>query len=370
VHFGNPLSVPLVPDENFGKPTPDLVARGIVKGYDFNEGVNFEALLESFKSFGFQATNLGLAIEEIRRMIKWRLSDEPVDPDESPELADPEVRKKIRCTIFLGYTSNMISCGVREVIRYLCQHRMVDMIVTSCGGIEEDFIKTMAPLYHGDFALSGDALRRRGVNRIGNLLIPNESYGLFEDWLLPILDKCLAEQQKNGKIWSPSKLIKLMGKEINNEESVYYWCWKNKIPVMCPAITDGSVGDMIYMHSFKNPGLIMDIAQDIRKIIKKAVWAKKSGMLILGGGVIKHHICNANLYRNGADYSVFVNTGQEFDGSDSGARPDEAVSWGKIKLTAHPVKVYAEASIVFPLLVSMTFAKEWEPKEPLPEKKK
>jgi len=25
----------------------------------------------------------------------------------------------------------------------------------------------------------------------------------------------------------------------------------------------------------------------------------------------------------------FINTGQEFDGSDSGARPDEAVSWGK-----------------------------------------
>ena len=43
--------------------------------------------------------------------------------------------------------------------------------------------------------------------------------------------------------------------------------------------------------------------------------------------------------RNGADFSVFVNTGQEFDGSDSGARPDEAVSWGKIKLGATPVKV-------------------------------
>ena len=45
------------------------------------------------------------------------------------------------------------------------------------------------------------------------------------------------------------------------------------------------------------------------------------------------------IQRNGADFSVFVNTGQEFDGSDSGARPDEAVSWGKIKTTASPVKV-------------------------------
>ena len=46
------------------------------------------------------------------------------------------------------------------------------------------------------------------------------------------------------------------------------------------------------------------------------------------------------IQRNGADYSVFVNTAQEFDGSDSGARPDEAISWGKIKTTAQPVKVY------------------------------
>ena len=36
---------------------------------------------------------------------------------------------------------------------------------------------------------------------------------------------------------------------------------------------------------------------------------------------------------------MFVNTGQEFDGSDSGARPDEAISWGKIKTDATPVKV-------------------------------
>ncbi len=74
-------------------------------------------------------------------------------------------------------------------------------------------------------------------------------------------------------------------------------------------------------------------------------------------GVPKHHICNANLMRNGADFAVYINTAQEFDGSDSGAKPDEAVSWGKIRMDARPVKVCADATIVFPLLVSQTFAK-------------
>merc|ERR1712157_603308 len=84
---------------------------------------------------------------------------------------------------------------------------------------------------------------------------------------------------------------------------------------------------------------------------------KKTGMLILGGGLAKHHTCNANLMRNGADFSVFINTAQEFDGSDAGARPDEAISWGKIKINAKPVKLYAEATVVFPLIVAQTFAR-------------
>lgn len=52
-----------------------------------------------------------------------------------------------------------------------------------------------------------------------------------------------------------------------------------------------------------------------------------------------HCLSSVSFQRNGADYAVFVNTGQEFDGSDSGARPDEAVSWGKIRMDAKPVKV-------------------------------
>jgi deoxyhypusine synthase len=92
-------------------------------------------------------------------MIKWRLSHEKVTPDTPAHLRDPKVRENVRCTIFLGYTSNMSSCGMREYIRYLCQHKMVDAIVTTCGGIEEDFMKCMAPFYIGDFHLKGKTLR-------------------------------------------------------------------------------------------------------------------------------------------------------------------------------------------------------------------
>ena len=169
---------------------------------------------------------------------------------------------------------------------------------------------------------------------------------------------------------------------------------------------------MLFFHSFKNPGLNQFTSRSHAKIVhcigqawwltfletwdwstnwqwgvstqvsplssfyKRNVNNRIAGMIILGGGLIKHHICNANLMRNGADFSLFVNTASEFDGSDSGARwdykyfhwtennplilfsrPDEAISWGKIRKDATPVKVYAEISLVFPLIVAETFAK-------------
>lgn len=281
------------------------------------------------------------------------MSEEDADSYEE----DPFIRRKSNCTIFLGYTSNLVSSGVRETIRYLVQHNMVDCIVTTAGGVEEDFIKCLAPTYIGSFEKDGRQLRDKGINRIGNLMVPNDNYCKFENWLMPLLDEMLEEQKSQGITWTPSKIIDRLGTRINDESSIYYWAAKNKIPVFSPALTDGSLGDMMYFHSYRNPGLVVDILGDLRRLNGMAVKAKNTGMIILGGGLIKHHICNANLMRNGADYSVFINTGAEFDGSDSGARPDEAISWGKIRKEATPVKIYAEATLVFPLLVAQTFAK-------------
>jgi deoxyhypusine synthase len=37
------------------------------------------------------------------------------------------------------------------------------------------------------------------------------------------------------------------------------------------------------------------LTTDLRRLNTMAVKAANTGMLIIGGGVIKHHICNANL---------------------------------------------------------------------------
>lgn len=268
------------------------------------------------------------------------------------------------------------------------RNRLVSAIVTTAGGVEEDLIKCLAPTYLGSFTTPGASLRAKGLNRIGNLLVPNSNYCSFEDWVVPILDKMLEEQEaakqkalKTGNEedelhWTPSKVIERLGREINHEDSVLYWAARNNIPIFCPALTDGSLGDMLYFHTFKSSPqrLRIDIIDDVRRINTMAVRAARAGMIILGGGVIKHHIANACLMRNGAEHAVYINTAQEFDGSDAGARPDEAVSWGKIKADANSIKVsstdvlvviestnvsqvHAEATVVFPLIVAASFAR-------------
>ncbi|KAL6224134.1 hypothetical protein ACLB2K_002990 [Fragaria x ananassa] len=347
-----------------------------INGYDFNQGLDYSRLFTSMLTTGFQATNLGEAIQVVNQMLDWRLADEDVVDDCGEEERDVKFRESVKCKVFLGFTSNLVSSGLRDVFRYLVEHHFVDVVVTTAGGIEEDLIKCLAPTYKGDFALAGADLRSKGLNRIGNLLVPNGNYCKFEDWIIPIFDQMLKEQVEQAcgvaifrnVLWTPSKLIARLGKEINDERSCglciltmfLLAMFQNNVSVYCPSITDGSLGDMLYFHSFRSPGLVVDLVQDIRAMNGEAVHAdlRKTGMIILGGGLPKHHICNANMMRNGADYAVFINTAQEYDGSDSGARPDEAVSWGKIRGSAKTVKVHCDATIAFPLLVAETFAKK------------
>jgi len=300
-----------------------------IKGYDFNNSLDYDKLIDSYETSGFQATNLAKAISIIKKM------------------------REDKAYIYLGYTSNLVSSGLRDVFCYLAKNKMINVIVTTTGGIEEDIIKCLGDFKLGDFKANGKVLRKVGINRIGNIFAPNSRYVEFEKFFQPILEELYSEQKKTGKITIPLEIIWKLGEKINDEKSIYYQAWKNKIPVYCPCITDGALGDNVYFFKFKHPDFNIDITDDLKWFNDTTIGKKKTGVIILGAGIIKHAILNANMLRNGADYAVYINTQQEYDGSDSGAAPEEAVSWGKIK--GKYVKVFADATLVFPLIVAKCF---------------
>ena len=200
-----------------------------VRGPDFGAPTDLLTLLDGYGSIGFQATSLKQAIDVINEMRSWRLSDEPIAQDENEDLLSYEARSKVKCKVMLGFTSNLVSSGLRDIIRYLVQHEHVSGIVTTAGGIEEDLIKCLAPTYiapEGRFDADGAKLRKQGLNRIGNLVVPNNNYCSFEDWIMPVLDQLVVEQKTEGTVWAPSTVIDRLGREIKNEESYLYWAHK------------------------------------------------------------------------------------------------------------------------------------------------
>lgn len=325
-------------DKNIPSTVRDLASKTIgktisfdreVSGPNFSDNITLGSFIKSYGSIGFQATNIELAINEIDRMRNTK--------------------------VFLGCTSNIISSGLRDIVAHLARMRHVDVMVISGGGIEEDIIKTLLPHKVASFFLEGNVLRENGLNRVGNLVVSNESYCKFEQWFTKALDIILeGYSESNPRILTPSAFIHILGMMVCCKGSVLHWASRNKIPIYSPAITDGSIGDILTFYP-RRAALKLDIVEDIHSMNHEAMFEEKTSAIILGGGLVKHHILNANLFKNGLDYCVLVNTASDFDGSDAGANIEEAISWGKIKIQNTAVKVFGDATLVFPLLVAGSY---------------
>lgn len=323
--------------ENVLKPSVDLEGWPVVKGYDFTRPFSVKRFVESLCNTGFQATSLYKAIQLYKKMLNDK------------------------ATIFFGFTSNMASCGIRDIITYLVKNKMVHVLSTTAGGVEEDIMKCHKPFVIGDYDAPGEYLRGHGINRTGNLFIPNDRYLWFERYMNSLLDRLYEKQKNEKKVINSKEFCREMGyqlelmskqdKELKYTESFIYQAYKNDIPVFGLPLTDGSIGDMIYFFKKRHKDFQLDIADDIEMLTDIALNAEKTGIIAIGGSVPKHQVCNANLFRGGADYTIYINLGIEYEGSNAGANPDEAVSWGKLVKKENTVKVFGEASIVFPLLV-------------------
>jgi len=261
--------------------------------------------------------------------------------------------KEKDCVRFLSFPACIISTGTRGVIKELIKRKLFDVVITTSGSLDHDLARIWENYYHGSFAVDDRELHKQGVNRLGNIFIPNECYGkILEEKMQPILGELYKTKQK----WSTKELIWAFGerleKEKNGKDSIIYWAWKNKIPVFVPGITDGAFGSQIWMYYQEHKDFTIDLLKDEQDLSDIVFDAKKSGALIIGGGISKHHTIWWLQYKGGLDYAVYITTAIEYDGSLSGARPREAISWGKIKEKAKHITVEGDATVLLPLMIS------------------
>lgn len=255
-----------------------------------------------------------------------------------------------RCFKILSFPADIVSTGLRGVIRQLVRDGRVNLVVTTCGTLDHDVARSFAPYLKGDFRLDDGKLLKAGYHRLGNVLVPKSSYGpLLEDKIQPFLERLYDEgiRQVGG-----SELAWLLGSRLLNEDSILYWAAKNKVPVVVPGITDGAVGSQIWLFSQRRRDFRVDVLKDEETMSDAVFESKEMGALMLGGGISKHHAIWWAQFRGGLDYAVYITTAVEYDGSLSGALVKEAVSWGKVKPKAKQVTVHGDVTALLPFLVS------------------
>lgn len=311
-----------------------------IQGFNFEKNFNLDSFLKTYTSMGFQGSNLGLAISLFKEMLEKKTP------------------------IYMSFTGNMISSGNRELITYLVKHKLIAGIVTSAASLEEDVLKCHRPFHLGTFEVRGNFLLENAIGRIGNIFVPAEHYLYLERFLNELIPEVYKKQKSSKKIFSTHEITKEIGLHIeknqytsaNKDSSFLYWAAKNSIPVFCPSITDGALGDISIFIKKKYPDFYIDMTGDNQALTQKLLNEKTCGCLILGGGIAKHFLLNAAIFRDGFDYAIYLTTATYFDGSDSGGNQEEAISWAKIKPSARKVKVISDATITFPILISSLFS--------------
>jgi len=294
---------------------------------------DYSAKLSSFSDLvkrmgeggGFQAREVSKALDVLVRMEK--------DPD---------------CMKFLSFTANLVATGLRGVIAEAVRDGLVDVVITTGGTADHDIARSLGGKYYlGNFLEDDVRLHNEELHRLGNVIVPLISYGPIVEGFV----RKLVDELGNGKSFSPSEMLAEAGKRLNDGNSILHAAFLKGVPVISPGIVDSAFGTAL-MYEYQKGKLRLDVLKDMKLMSDEIFEKKRTGAIILGGGISKHHTLWWNQFRDGLDYVLAITTGMEFDGSLTGARISEAISWGKVKTTALISNVLGDATIIFPLLLA------------------
>jgi deoxyhypusine synthase len=261
-----------------------------------------------------------------------------------------------RMTVFLSFPADIVATGTRGILYELLRSGRIDAVITTCGTLDHDLARSFRPYYHGEWDLDDADLYRRGLYRLGNLVIPQANYGkIIEQKMQRMLERLW---RSGVRRLSTRELVWAIGEEIGSSAgrgSLARAAFEQKVPVFVPGITDGAVGSQLWLFWQRHKELALDLFDDEQRLSDLVFEAERSGAIMLGGGISKHHTIWWNQFRDGLDAALYLTTAVEWDGSLSGARTREAVSWGKVKPSARHKTVTGDVTALFPLMVGAAF---------------
>ena len=303
-----------------------------VKDIEIDSNTSIEKIFDELsRSGGFESVNLSDGLEILEKMI----SDD-------------------QCLKFVSFVAALVSTGTRGIIKNMIKDKWFDVAMTTCGALDHDIARHFSHYKEGSFTMDDKELADQNIHRLGNVLVPMDSYGpIIEEKMQSFLEE---EYQNGKKEMTTADITKMIGKHLG-EDSFLFWANKNDIPIIVPGIMDGAVGSQIWMFSQKHSDFKLNMLGDAALLSGLVFKAKKSGAFMIGGGISKHHTLWWNQYRDGLDYAFYITTAQEFDGSLSGALVKEAISWGKVTQEAKQTTLHAEVTTILPFIYAALVSK-------------
>ncbi len=249
---------------------------------------------------------------------------------------------------FLSFPADIVSTGLRGALASSVKY--FDAIITTCGTFDHDIARAYDGVYSlGTFEADDTELHKKGIYRLGNVFIEKDEYGLKVEKAFDEIMNDIYKSKDYKKEYSPSEIAWEFGKRMKDEGSIIRQAYFNNVPIYCPGIVDGAFGTQLTLfsqdHDFK-----LNVLKDELALSNTSFDEKTTGALMIGGGISKHHVIWWNQFKGGLDYAVYITTASQYDGSLSGARLTEAVSWGKIKEKAKYVTIDGDATIILPVM--------------------
>ncbi|MFX1257194.1 MAG: deoxyhypusine synthase family protein [Promethearchaeota archaeon] len=293
-----------------------------VNQFKITDDINIVKLINSLKDTGFNAKRLALACNIYKEMVD--------DKD---------------CVKFFGLAGALVPAGMQGIIHDFVEEGFIDVLVTTGANLTHDIAETLG--YHhlqGEFNIrdfDDVDLYEKEINRIYDVLLPNQVYEGIEDFL--------AQLKIPGNDVAVSTFLKFLGQQMpENSNSILKICAEKDIPIFCPAFTDSGLALQL---GFLHQKLNLNHFKDMLQMVNLAWDAKKSGICIIGGGVPKNFIMQSLQFcPSSAFYAIQITMDRPEPGGLSGATLREAISWGKVNEKANYSTVICDATIALPLI--------------------
>ncbi len=252
------------------------------------------------------------------------------------------------CFTYLAMSGPMVPGGLREIIRMLVERDLIDAIVTSGANIVHDLVEAYGGAHYRVPQGKNDSeLREAGMGRIADIFVSEADFEIFEKRIYEFLDSLTNEKRTS---LAPSEFLRELGMTFEDNKSIVHQAALHDVPIFSPGLMDSMLGFHLYTYSTMKE-LSLDFVKDLRILGSIVTETKKTGAIMLGGGLTKHFTMGSTILRGGLDLAVQITMDRPEGGSLGGAPLEEGVSWQKVQTKANFETVIGDATIIFPLMI-------------------